>query len=848
MQSPIILIDGSSYFYRAFHALPPLTNSQGQPTGAIYGVVNMVKRLIKDYSPSHLAVVFDAPGKTFRDEWYPAYKAHRPPTPVELTSQFKPLCALLHAMGIPVIMIAGVEADDVLATFAHQALEQQVSLLISTGDKDMAQLVNPYVTLINTMNQQQLNAQGVKEKFGVHPAQIIDYLALVGDSADNVPGVPQCGPKTAVKWLTEYHTLDNLLQHADLIRGKIGESLRATREQLALSKRLVTLKTDLSLPLSLHELTLQAQDTDALLSLIAPLEFKHWLRELQHTKPIRNEPLPPREELDDNALQTWLTQQPPNPLLALQLIHNEEKAVCGIELATNAHQSVYIPCNNKSVPASLKSLLQDATVKKIGYDLKSTAIQLAALDLPLNGLYADTMLEAYLLDSTAKKQDLAALIDQHLTTSTNPPTSAMLWQLHQVLSALLTAALVRVFYDIEMPLVSILANMELHGVLIDKQQLATQGARLTQQIQALESRAHTLAGHAFNLNSPKQLLQILYHELQLPILAKTPKGQPSTSESVLHTLAENYPLPAVILEHRHLSKLVSTYIEALPKHINPRSLRVHTSYNQAITSTGRLSSSDPNLQNIPVRHTEGRLIRKAFIAPEGSVLLTADYSQIELRIMAHLSADPQLLQAFQNGLDIHTATASELFSVPLTAVSSEQRRRAKAINFGLIYGMSAFGLAKQLGIDRHDAQHYIDVYFERYPGVLAYMEKTRATAHRQGYVETLFGRRLIIPNINARNHVLQKGAERMAINAPMQGTAADIIKLAMIAIADWLKTPAGATTQLIMQVHDELVFEIKQAALEPARLRIQSLMEHCVQLDIPLLVSIGVAHDWDSAH
>ena len=869
MTCPLILVDGSSYFFRAFHALPPLTNSKGQPTGAIYGVVNMIKRLIKDYAPTQLAVIFDAKGKTFRDELYPAYKAHRPPTPPDLSAQFQPLVDVLTAMGIPLIIMDGVEADDVIGTLAHMAGLIPTPVLISTGDKDMAQLVNPHVTLINTMTHHVLDEAGVLTKFGVTPLQIIDYLTLVGDTSDNVPGVPKCGPKTAAKWLAQYQTLDNLIANANDITGKIGESLRASLPQLGLSKQLVTLKTDLNLPLTWADLTPRRPNHDVLMALAFELEFKGWLKEWGaegKSIPVPQTPAPLAMAqdactiiIDQAMLNHTLTQLSVASRLCLHLETTDQVSLTGIALATESTHPIYIPWvsfNDKptlsahTVLNALKPILENPRIHKIGHHLKHDYAILKNHGITLTGLWGDTMLESYLFNSTARRHDLNTLADTYLGHSTLPikEQAASILSLHETLLSKLDEPLQQVLHAIEMPLVSILADMEHHGVLIDTAQLEIQGARLNIRIRALEEEACHLAGRPFNLNSPKQLLEILYHEQKLPILARTPKGQPSTGESVLQELGVTYRLPAVLLEYRSLSKLVSTYIDALPKRINPETHRVHTSYNQAITATGRLSSSEPNLQNIPIRTDEGRLIRKAFIAPKGSLLLTADYSQIELRIMAHLSQDPQLQHAFAQGWDIHAATASEIFSVPLQTVTLEQRRRAKAVNFGLIYGMSAFGLAKQLGIERHDAQHYIDRYFERYPGVLTYMERTRQSAREQGYVETLFGRRLHVPEINSHNKIRQKAAERTAINAPMQGTAADIIKKAMIAVAAWQDTNAGQTTRMIMQVHDELVFEVHEHAIESVKTSVRNLMEHAAHISVPLLVSIGTGRDWDAAH
>ena len=894
MTAPLILIDASSYFFRAFHALPPLTNSKGQPTGAIYGVANMIKKLIKDYQPTQLAVVFDAKGKTFRDEWYPDYKAHRAPTPKDLEVQFEPLVKLLQAMGLPLVIMDGVEADDVIGALAHQASEQGINVLISTGDKDMAQLVNEQVTLINTMTNSVLDRERVREKFGVFPEQIIDYLTLMGDSIDNIPGVTKCGPKTAAKWLNEYSTLDNLFTNATQISGKIGEYLRASMPHLPLSKRLVTIKKDLVLPLTLDQLRLQEPNHELLLELVRDFEFKGWIKELlleQKKAPTDNavSQMSSYELITTQAqLDTWLNKLQHCDVLCIDTETTSLDALhaklVGISLALEANQPAYIPLTHQDgstqlplddVLTALKPILENPQIKKIGQNIKYDYCVFKNYAIDLQGIAYDTMLESYVLNSSAVRHDMDSLSLKYLGHKTisyeevagkgakqlrfdeiavakAAPYAAedadITLQLHQHLFPQLDAPLQHVFNDIEMPLVTVLGDMERLGVLIDPILLKKHGLRLKERIAALEEEAITLVGRAFNLNSPKQLQEILFAEQNLPIIAKTPTGQPSTAESVLQELAHEFRLPAVILEYRGLSKLVSTYIDALPQKINPYTNRIHTSYNQAIAATGRLSSSEPNLQNIPIRNEEGRLIRTAFIAPKNHLLLAADYSQIELRIMAHLSQDKNLLNAFAQGWDIHRATASEIFQVPLEDVSHEQRRRAKAVNFGLIYGMSAFGLAKQIGVERQDAQHYIDMYFQRYPGVLAYMENTRKKAHELGYVETLFGRRLYLAEINTSNMMRRKAAERMAINAPMQGTAADIIKKAMIALADWQRRQEKPVAKMIMQVHDELVFEVREDAVESAQQTIIQLMEHSVELSVPLLVSIGVGANWDAAH
>ncbi|HAT1867543.1 TPA: DNA polymerase I [Legionella pneumophila] len=896
MKPPLILIDGSSYFFRAFHALPPLTNSKGQPTGAIYGVANMIKKIIKDYQPEEIAVVFDAKGKTFRDEWYPEYKAHRPPMPQELSSQFQPLIQLLQAMGLPLLIIDGVEADDVIGTLAKQATEQGIPVVISTSDKDMAQLVNEHVSLINTMSNYNMDIDGVKEKFGVAPEQIIDYLTLIGDTVDNIPGVEKCGPKTAVKWLTEYQTLDNLIAHANEIGGKIGEYLRVSIPHLPLSKKLVTIKTDLDLPLNLNQLMPTPADNEQLIKLTRELEFKSWLKELLQEED--NQKSPKDRDSDSNKsyeiitthqqLHHWLNKLEQSKQFCIDTettnLDVMQAELVGISLAVEEKKASYIPLAHtdgstqlvrEEVLTALKPILENPAIGKIGQNIKYDYSVLKNYGITLKGITYDTMLESYVLNSGAGRHDMDSLALKYLGYKTIsyedvagkgakqlrfdqiPVEKAGVYaaedaditlQLHHKLYPMLDESLRKVLHDIEMPLVTVLADMEMHGVLIDPIILEKHGSRLKEQMKSLENEAVQLAGKAFNLNSPKQLQEILFDEQKLPVVAKTPTGQPSTAESVLQELAFDYRLPAVILEYRSLSKLVSTYIDALPKRINPKTHRVHTSYNQAVAATGRLSSSDPNLQNIPIRSEEGRLIRTAFIAPEGSLIMAADYSQIELRIMAHLSQDDNLLRAFANGWDIHAATASEIFQTNLDAVTKEQRRRAKAVNFGLIYGMSAFGLAKQIGVERQDAQHYIDTYFRRYPKVLEYMERTRKQAHQLGYVETLFGRRLYLPEINSRNLMRQKAAERTAINGPMQGTAADIIKKTMLAISNWEHSQKNPSAKMIMQVHDELVFEVRKEAVEECRAIIHKLMEQTVKLSVPLVVSIGTGSNWDDAH
>ncbi|MBA2651546.1 MAG: DNA polymerase I [Tatlockia sp.] len=897
MAPPLILIDGSSYFFRAFHALPPLTNSKGQPTGAVYGVANMVKRLIKDYQPNQIAVVFDAKGKTFRDDWYPEYKAHRPAMPTDLSCQFKPLIEILEAMGLPLLIIEKVEADDVIGTLARLATEQKQDVLISTGDKDMAQLVNEHVTLINTMSNQILDIAGVRQKFNVSPEQIIDYLTLIGDTVDNVPGVTKCGPKTAAKWLQEYGTLDNLIKNSAAITGKIGDYFRESLAHLPLSKRLVTIKTDLDLPLSLADLAPRPANQNRLLELTRELEFKNWLKDLLGQENTAKElsaeendvPLQINFDLitTSSQLDEWLKHLALSSLICIDTqttsLDAMKAKLVGIALAIE-NKSAYLPIGHKDgseqlpleyVLTALKPILENPQLAKIGQNLKYDYNVFKNHGIVLQGLAFDTMLESYVLNSNASNHNIDSLALKYLgykpisyedvagkgakqlcfdevpvakaaAYATEEATTTL--RLHHKLYPMLDEKLKNVLNTIELPLLTVLANMEYEGVLIDQITLAKHGARLKELMQTLADEALLLAGKPFNLNSPKQLQEILFDEQKIPVLSKTPTGQPSTAESVLQELAFEYRLPAVILEYRSLSKLVSTYIDALPKRIHENTKRVHTCYNQAIAATGRLSSSEPNLQNIPIRSEEGRLIRTAFIAPDNHLLIAADYSQIELRIMAHLSQDANLLKAFAKGWDIHSATASEIFQLELSEVNAEHRRRAKAVNFGLIYGMSAFGLAKQLGIDRQDAQFYMDLYFQRYPAVLEYMERTRKQAHEQGYVETVFGRRLHLQEINSPNMMRRKAAERAAINAPMQGTAADIIKKAMLALANWQATQETPLAKMIMQVHDELIFEVHESAVDKTKQTIRELMEHTVELSVPLLVSVGVGKNWDEAH
>lgn len=892
-QTSLVLIDGSSYFFRAFHALPPLTNSKGQPLGAVYGVVNMVKRLIKDYQPQRIAVVFDAKGPTFRNHIYADYKAHRPAMPDELSCQFQPMIEILDAMGLPLLTVEGVEADDVIGTLAAQATEAGMDTVISTGDKDLAQLVNGHVSLVNTMTNTTLDIEGVSQKFGVLPERIIDYLSLIGDKSDNVPGIDKVGPKTAVKWLTEYGTLDGIITNAAVIKGKVGENLRDSLEQLSLAKQLVTIKTDLELPVSLDQLIPESPNTAKLEQLFIDYEFNTWLKQLRKEQGMDEGPKPAVE-----CIYQTITDEEALDVL-IQAIHQAKTFVfdtettslsvmaaslVGIAISLKKHHAYYIPLAHQQgqqlakplVLDKLKPIFEDPAIKKIGQNLKYDINVLRHEGIEVKGVQFDTMLESYVLNSAQIKHDMDSMAAKFLGVETTTfeqvagkgakqvtfdyvevakasayacEDADVTLQLHQYLWPRLKAIpkLRSVLEAIEMPLVPVLADMEYQGVLIDQAVLKAQGQTLSAQLATLKEQAFILAGREFNLNSPKQLQEILFDELKLPIIKKTPKGQPSTAENVLQELAYEYELPSVILRFRSLFKLLTTYIEALPKCVNPDTGRVHTSYNQAITSTGRLSSSEPNLQNIPTRTAEGREIRRAFIAKEGYQLLACDYSQIELRIMAHLSQDERLLKAFSEGLDIHKATASEVFNTPLDEVTSEQRRRSKAVNFGLIYGMSAFGLSKQLGIERSEAQQYIDLYFARYPGVMRYMEQTRQQAHDRGYVETLRGRRLYLPDINSKNKLQVKAAERTAINAPMQGTAADIIKQAMIDISAWLQASELDVT-MIMQVHDELIFEVKSEHVTQAQAEIKRLMEGAAVLDVPLEVSAGVGANWEEAH
>ena len=897
--SPFILVDGSSYLFRAFHALPPLSNSRGEPTGATVGVINMLRKLIADYRPTHMAVVFDAPGKTFRDELYSEYKANRPPMPEELREQIEPTLEIIRAMGLPLLIVEGVEADDVIGTLAHQATAQGIETLVSTGDKDMAQLVNPHVTLVNTMSDTVMNEAGVVEKFGVRPDQIIDFLALTGDSVDNIPGVPKCGPKTAAKWLATYDNLDNLMARADEVKGKVGESLRASLELLPLSRTLTTIKTDVALEQHPQDLEPHDGDPAALRSHYERLESRRLLASLDDSAAADDADAVQADErnyetvLDRASLDEWMERLKTAPLIAFDTettsLDYMQAQVVGVSFATEVGSAAYVPLahnypgapdqlDRDQVLALLQPLLEDPTRPKVGQNLKYDMSVLANHGIALRGIAFDTMLESYVLDAGVGRHDMDSLAERHLGLKTihfediagkgakqltfdqipleqAGPYAAedadITLRLHQALWPRLEAVepLRRVLTEIEVPLLSVLSRVERTGVRLDGRMLAEQSLELAKRMHGLEQQAYEIAGRSFNMGSPKQIGQIFFEELELPVIAKTPKGAPSTAESVLQELADQgHELPRVILEHRGLAKLKSTYTDKLPEMVDPASGRLHTSYHQAVAATGRLSSSDPNLQNIPVRSEEGRRIRQAFVPQPGWRMLAADYSQIELRIMAHLSGDAGLVGAFAAGADIHRATAAEVFGADgPDAVTSEQRRSAKAINFGLIYGMSAFGLARQLGIERAAAQEYVDLYFTRYPGVKDFMERIREQAREQGYVETLFGRRLYLPNIKARNQQVRAAAERTAINAPMQGTAADIIKRAMLTVDDWMQQQRPALSML-MQVHDELVFEVDPGELEAAGSKIRQLMESAAQLDVPLVVDIGVGDNWDEAH
>lgn len=909
----MVLIDGSYYLFRAYHAIRDLTNTEGEPTNAIYGVINMMQKHLTEGGPDYFAIIFDAKGKTFRNDLYADYKANRPPMPDDLVCQIQPLHDLIRALGVPLLMVDGVEADDVLATLSRQAASKGIKTVVSTGDKDLAQMVNDRIHLINTMSDVYLDPAGVEEKFGVPPEQIIDYLSLMGDTADNVPGVPKVGPKTAVKWLNQYGSLDEVIAHADEIKGKVGENLREFMPQLPLSRELVTLKYDVELDFTPEELVITAPDNAALREMYKRWNFRTWLSKLEEDseeKPVENKPettksnaatAPTMTEtkvepvyetiLSTAQLDQWLSKLETAALISIDTettsLNYMQAEIVGVSFAVTENHAAYVPLQHDYAGAPeqlslantlerLKPILENEDIKKVGQNLKYDLEVLANYDITLRGIEHDTMLASYVVNSTASRHDMDTLALNYLNTETThyedvagkgakqipfnqvsievaAPYAAedadIVLKLHRVLSSDLEKhkQLEHVYNDIEMPLLTVLARIERNGVVIDSDMLMLQAHDLTRRMQEIEIEAHNLAGETFNISSPKQIQTILYEKMELPILAKTPKGQPSTAEPVLQELAEDYKLPQLILDYRSMNKLCSTYTDKLPQMVNPKTGRVHTSYHQAVAATGRLSSSNPNLQNIPIRTPEGRKIRQAFIAPTGYTMVAADYSQIELRIMAHLSGDKGLLEAFDKGQDIHKTTAAEVFSVAIDEVDNDQRRAAKAINFGLIYGMSAFGLAKQLGVSRTEAQQYVELYFSRYPGVKIFMDNTREKAKEDGFVETVYQRRLYLPEINARNAARRQYAERTAINAPMQGTAADIIKLAMINIDNWLQQ-STIDAIMIMQVHDELVFEVANDDLKPFIKEIDARMSENDQLSVPLEVDIGYGSNWDEAH
>jgi DNA polymerase-1 len=926
----LILVDGSGYLYRAFHALPPLTNSKGEPTGAVLGVLNMLNKMIKEESPDRIAVVFDAPGRTFRDDLFEQYKAHRVPMPDDLRSQVQPLYDTVAAMGLPLLRVPGVEADDVIGTLAKQGAASGYDVLISTGDKDMAQLVGPHIELINTMSNTRLDRAGVKAKFDVFPEQIIDYLALVGDSSDNIPGITGVGPKTAAKWLNQYQTLDELIARVGDVGGKVGENLRNELAILELSRKLATIDTTLKLDIHAEGLAAGAPELSRLRELYTRLELRSLLKALGPIElPGAEGPATAGAPVDrvevviagavepagaqavaavavvegpaavsdyhtilsQEALDAWLAKLAAAPLLSLAVetdnLDYMQARIVGLSFAVAPGEAAYVPLGHDyagapqqldrdEVLAACKSLLEDSATPKVGHHLKYDTHVFANYGIALVGQRFDSMLESYVLNSVATRHDMEAAAQKYLGITTIPyedvagkgakqiafnqvtvdraaqysaADADVTLRLHFALWPQIEAlpALKAVYDTIEQPLVPVLCRMERAGVLVDRDLLKTQSSELAAQMLELQAQAHAEAGGAFNVDSPKQLQEILFGKLGIPVIRKTPTGQPSTAEDVLEELAATYALPKLILEYRGLAKLKSTYTDKLPEQINRATGRIHTSYHQAVAATGRLSSTDPNLQNIPIRTKEGRRIRQAFVAPPGSSLVAADYSQIELRIMAHLSGDASLLQAFVEDRDVHQATAADVFSTPLGDVSADQRRSAKAINFGLMYGMSAFGLARQLGIGRGDAQKYMDLYFERYPGVRRYMEETRRQARETGFVETVFGRRLYLPEIQSRNQALRQYAERSAINAPMQGTAADIIKRAMIDVDAWLQN-SRIPGRLIMQVHDELVLEVADEAIEATVRQLRTLMAQAAALRVPLKVDVGIGRNWDEAH
>ncbi len=900
--APLILVDGSSYLYRAYHAMPPLTNSDGESTGTIYGVINMLRKLIRDYKPEHMAVVFDAKGKTFRNDLYAEYKATRPPMPDDLREQIAPIHEIVKAMGLPLLCVDNVEADDVIGTLAKQATAAGIETVISTGDKDMAQLVSEHVTLVNTMNNSKTDIAAVQEKFGLTPQQIVDYLALMGDKVDNIPGVDSVGPKTATKLLQQYGSLQGVIEHADEVKGKLGEKLRAAVDALPLSYQLATIKMDVELDFTPETLDMQVADNQKLAELYRRYEFKSWLQELDSapaaaTSTKADEPATSIEThyetiLTQQQLDNWLARLKKAELFAFDTettsLNYLQARIVGMSFSIKAGEAAYLPLAHDypgapdqldfdATLALMKPLLEDPKALKVGQNLKYDRHILLNHGIDLQGIAHDTMLQSYVLDSTATRHDMDSLAEKYLNRSTihfediagkgkkqltfneigleeaSPyacEDADITLQLHHILWPKVQAipSLEIVYRELEMPLLPVLNTLERNGVHIDIFMLQQQSDQLALDIDRLEKEAHASAGTKFNLGSPKQLQEILYDQQQLPVRKKTPKGQSSTAENVLQELADDgYELPQIIMQYRSLSKLKSTYTDKLPQQVNQQTGRVHTSYHQAVTATGRLSSSDPNLQNIPIRTETGRKIREAFVAGKGAKILAADYSQIELRIMAHLSGDKSLLTAFAEGEDIHRHTASEIFGVEPENVTGDQRRSAKAINFGLIYGMSAHGLSKQLGIERHQAAKYMETYFERYPGVRKYMDNTREQAKKDGFVETIFGRRLYLPEINSSNGLRRQYAERTAINAPMQGSAADIIKRAMISIHDWL-LEADTSIRMIMQVHDELVFEVPEDQLDLAKTEIEQFMIQAADLEVPLEVGIGVGDNWEQAH
>ena len=898
-QPTYVLVDGSSYLFRAYYALPDLRNSKGEATGAIRGVISMIKKLEKDFPESLVVVVFDAPGRTFRDDLYEDYKANRSSTPDDLKEQIQPIKDLVVAMGFPLICMEGVEADDVIGTYALLASKAGQTVIISTGDKDMAQLVNQSVTLVNTMTETMMDRDGVIEKFAVPPELIIDYLALMGDTVDNIPGVPKVGPKTAAKWLNEFGSLESLIDRATEIKGKVGENLRNSLEQLPLSKALTTIKTDVEVPISLKDLKRDPADRDLLLKEFGRLEFKGWLAELEGDQ-IEGENAQPPQAIDEKSyelitsierLEEWVNRLSSVTFFAIDTettsIDYMSAKLVGVSFAVGVGDAAYLPLAHDyvGVPAqvdfdkaikALKPVLENESIAKVGQNLKYDLSILASYGLTLKGELYDTMMESYVLNSVATRHNMDALARHYLDIATTSfedvagkgasqltfnqvpldvardyaaEDADVTYRLHQALWPLIEREpkLLHIFRDVEMPLVRVLSKIERQGALLDPGLLNKQSSELGRRIEELKDAAWSSAEEEFNLDSPKQLQEIFFEKQGLPVLKKTPGGKPSTAEPVLVDLARDYELPALILEYRGLAKLKSTYTDKLPKDINTDSGRVHTSYHQAVTATGRLSSSDPNLQNIPIKTAQGRKVRAAFVAPEGKKILAADYSQIELRIMGHLSGDEGLLQAFSEGLDVHSFTASEVFNVEIQSVTEDQRRSAKAINFGLIYGMSAFGLAKQLDISRALAQDYIDSYFSRYPKVLDYMEQTKEQASKLGYVETVFGRRLYLPEINAKQIMRRQAAERTAINAPMQGTAADIIKKAMLKVDGWLGRN-NVDCRMIMQVHDELVFEVAESDIDEVESEVENLMSQSASLDVPLTVSVGRGDNWEEAH